>query len=165
MSQNKTTSLLPLVSYITVRIPVITIGWSDRTTTVVRLDASDSYDLERGVLFAIAKKSLGSITDVMNVIDMARDAENVFKREVVKENSAKPFVKKEEKPLSRHQKESLDIIKARFNNAWFLEMDVWDLKRPTFTLETLVKKGVLHREMNDTGRDTTLCFWKYQVTE
>ena len=60
------------IVYVTVFNFVTTIGWSDGTTTVSSLDArKDLFDIEKGVLYGIAKKFI-STSDILRAIDSGR---------------------------------------------------------------------------------------------
>lgn len=52
--------------------PATIVFWKDGTKTVVKCQEGDTYDLEKGILYAIIRKVYGegrNYTDVLNVID------------------------------------------------------------------------------------------------
>jgi len=67
------------ITYVTVHPLVTTIGWDDNTTTVVKSGKNDIFDMEKGVLWAIAKKFLPT-SDILRAFEMSKESLNVFSK-------------------------------------------------------------------------------------
>lgn len=62
------------IVYVSVHPPVTVIGFDDGTTSVAWLGDNDTYDEKTGVLMALAKKLLGSYTNVDKALEMGKDS-------------------------------------------------------------------------------------------
>jgi hypothetical protein len=69
--KKKTKVIFPMVKHVAVTPLITTIIWDDDTATEVTLD-DDPFDEEKAVLWAIAKKALGSSTKVSNAIILGK---------------------------------------------------------------------------------------------
>ena len=60
------------ISKVISRDPATIVFWEDGTKTVVKCQEGDTYDLEKGILYAVLRKVYGegrNYTDILNVID------------------------------------------------------------------------------------------------
>lgn len=67
------------IEYVTLHPLVTTIGWNDGTTTVVQSGKTDIFDMEKGVLWAISKKLLGS-SEILRAFEMANESLILFSK-------------------------------------------------------------------------------------
>lgn len=63
---------LPFITKVLSSDPATIVFWKDGTKTVVKCQEGDTYDLEKGILYAIIRKVYGegrNYTDILNIID------------------------------------------------------------------------------------------------
>lgn len=64
--------------------PATIVFWKDGTKTVVKCQEGDTYDLEKGILYAIIRKMYGEgrdYTNMLNIIDKSRETYDHAKEE------------------------------------------------------------------------------------